>query len=181
MTATTAQAAATAGVTVATIRTWCRVGAVAAVKTAGRWVIDAASLARRIGIGAARRTHRRTTVDLDLTSAYTYTDPWNGLPVTITPDIRTRARTGITTIKGLAPLLAEHLDAITDEGDRLHALMVLERSAITISAEPRDLMRPHCTRDAGRIATTYDGAKGLPVDVVLDLGERLRGQLARTS
>lgn len=47
MTATTAQAATTAGVTIATIRTWCRRGAVAATKHAGRWLIDTASLARR--------------------------------------------------------------------------------------------------------------------------------------
>ena len=42
MTATTAQAATTAKVTVATIRAWCRIGAVKAAKIAGRWVIDTA-------------------------------------------------------------------------------------------------------------------------------------------
>lgn len=47
----TATAAQQAGVTVATVRTWCRRNVIAAVKTAGRWVIDAASLARRIEIG----------------------------------------------------------------------------------------------------------------------------------
>ncbi|WP_432051843.1 hypothetical protein [Streptomyces xiamenensis] len=51
----TTAAAAQAEVTVATIRTWCRMGAVAAVKAAGRWVIEAASLARRIAIGQERR------------------------------------------------------------------------------------------------------------------------------
>ncbi|MFG3051926.1 hypothetical protein ACGFZP_13375 [Kitasatospora sp. NPDC048239] len=45
---TTTNAATQAGVTVATIRTWCRTGAVAAVKQAGRWIIDTASLAYRI-------------------------------------------------------------------------------------------------------------------------------------
>ena len=34
-------------VTPATVRTWCRMGAVRAVKTAGRWIIDASSLTRR--------------------------------------------------------------------------------------------------------------------------------------
>ncbi|MEU9333162.1 hypothetical protein AB0D49_08350 [Streptomyces sp. NPDC048290] len=59
----TTAAAVQAGVTVPTIRTWCRSGAVAATKTAGRRrVIDAASLARRIAIGAMRAA-RRTTVD----------------------------------------------------------------------------------------------------------------------
>jgi hypothetical protein len=48
----TTAAATQANVTVATIRTWCRKGVVAATKVAGRWVIDSASLARRIEIGA---------------------------------------------------------------------------------------------------------------------------------
>lgn len=50
----TSTAAIQAGVTTDTIRTWCRIGAVAATKTAGRWIIDTASLARRIAIGAMR-------------------------------------------------------------------------------------------------------------------------------
>ncbi|WP_329114407.1 hypothetical protein [Streptomyces sp. NBC_01353] len=57
----TTAAAIQAKVTVATIRTWCRVGAVAAAKAAGRWVIDAASLAHRIAIGA-RRTRKAIAV-----------------------------------------------------------------------------------------------------------------------
>ena len=48
----TTTAAAEAQVTIATIRTWCRRGVIAATKQAGRWIIDAASLARRIEIGA---------------------------------------------------------------------------------------------------------------------------------
>lgn len=48
---TTAQAATQAGVTVATIRAWCRKGAVSAVKTHGAWVIDEASLRHRIALG----------------------------------------------------------------------------------------------------------------------------------
>ncbi|MGW3563519.1 hypothetical protein ACWDSL_06395 [Streptomyces sp. NPDC000941] len=47
-------AAVEASVTVETIRTWCRNGVITATKTAGRWVIDAASLARRIAIAAMR-------------------------------------------------------------------------------------------------------------------------------
>lgn len=50
----TTTAARQAGVTTATIRTWCRKGAVAAAKRAGRWVIDAASLAYRISLGAPK-------------------------------------------------------------------------------------------------------------------------------
>ncbi|MFR9800080.1 helix-turn-helix domain-containing protein [Streptomyces sp. MS06] len=50
----TTAAAAKAGVTVATIRTWCRIGAVAATKHAGRWIIDAESLDQRIAIGTRR-------------------------------------------------------------------------------------------------------------------------------
>jgi hypothetical protein len=47
----TTAAATQAGVTAATIRTWCRIGAVVAAKVAGRWVIEAASLLRRIALG----------------------------------------------------------------------------------------------------------------------------------
>ncbi|WP_141576104.1 helix-turn-helix domain-containing protein [Actinomadura sp. WMMA1423] len=47
----TTTAAQQAGVTVATIRTWCRRNVIAAIKRAGRWTIDAASLIRRIEIG----------------------------------------------------------------------------------------------------------------------------------
>ncbi|MEU0200888.1 MULTISPECIES: hypothetical protein [unclassified Streptomyces] len=55
----TTAAAIQANVTTDTIRTWCRIGAVAAIKQAGRWVIDAASLAHRIAIGKLRRRKER--------------------------------------------------------------------------------------------------------------------------
>jgi hypothetical protein len=50
----TTAAAIQANVTTDTIRTWCRIGAVAATKQAGRWIIDTASLAARIAIGAMK-------------------------------------------------------------------------------------------------------------------------------
>lgn len=50
-TITTAQAAASAGVTADTIRTWARMGAVEAVRTGRRWAISAASLLHRIALG----------------------------------------------------------------------------------------------------------------------------------
>ncbi|MFF0629783.1 hypothetical protein [Streptomyces sp. NPDC004296] len=55
----TTAAATEARVTVATIRTWCRRGVIAATKTAGRWVIDTASLAHRITIGALKRPAKK--------------------------------------------------------------------------------------------------------------------------
>jgi hypothetical protein len=55
----TTAAAIQANVTVATIRTWCRRSVVAATKTAGRWVIDTASLAHRIAIGTMKTTARK--------------------------------------------------------------------------------------------------------------------------
>lgn len=60
-------AARRAKVTVATIRTWCRIGAVEARKVGGRWLVDAASLMRRLNIGASlaavrdRRREQSTT------------------------------------------------------------------------------------------------------------------------
>lgn len=45
-------AAATASVHISTIYTWCRLGAVAAVKTGRRWDIDGTSLAARIALTA---------------------------------------------------------------------------------------------------------------------------------
>jgi hypothetical protein len=64
----TTAAATEAHVTVATIRTWCRSGVIAAAKVAGRWIIDAASLAHRITIGAmkAPRTAPVRNRDFDL-------------------------------------------------------------------------------------------------------------------
>lgn len=50
----TTTAAAKAGVTVSTIRAWCRVGAVAATKIGGRWVIKERSLDRRIALGVRK-------------------------------------------------------------------------------------------------------------------------------
>ena len=59
---TTTQAATAAGVTVDTIRTWARMGAVRATRISRRWAIDATSLLRRIAIGkevaAARPTKK---------------------------------------------------------------------------------------------------------------------------
>lgn len=49
-TLTTADAAELAHVTTATVRAWCRMGAVRATKTAGRWVIDQVSLQQRISL-----------------------------------------------------------------------------------------------------------------------------------
>ncbi|MEV8523107.1 hypothetical protein AB0451_02965 [Streptomyces sp. NPDC052000] len=56
----TTAAALEAHVTADTIRTWCRIGAVDAVKTAGRWVIDTASLAHRIAIGLRKARMQST-------------------------------------------------------------------------------------------------------------------------
>lgn len=69
----TTTAAQQAGVTVRTVRTWCRIGAVTATKQAGRWNITAASLARRIEI--ARERMPRYTVTETTRESYgrTYT------------------------------------------------------------------------------------------------------------
>jgi hypothetical protein len=65
MTATstdTTTAARIARVTVDTIRTWCRIGAVAAAKVSGRWVIDTDSLNRRVTLGRVVTAERNANV-----------------------------------------------------------------------------------------------------------------------
>lgn len=63
----TTAAATQAHVTVATIRTWCRNGVITATKQAGRWIIDTASLAARIAIGALRARKAKAMKSTDLT------------------------------------------------------------------------------------------------------------------
>jgi hypothetical protein len=175
----TTAAALQAHVTTATIRAWARRGVIAATKTAGRWIINAASLTHRIAIAAMRT--RKATVSIDLNATYTYTPVGETEPVTLTPVIKTRTtRDGmtLTTIRRLAPLLANHINAITDEGTRLHVLTLLERGIIVIADQPRPDLAHAALRDEGRIATTYLGVRALPVDVVLDLAEQIRTKLA---
>lgn len=176
-TITTTSAATQAGVTASTVQRWCRNGVIAATKAAGRWAINAASLAHRIAI-AAMRTRKATTVDLNAT--YTYTRVGDTQPWTISPRVKTRRTASgltLTSIDRLAPLLADRIDAIADEGDRLHTLTMLEGARIYISDKPRDL-DPATIRDEGRLATTYRGTRDLPVDAVLDLAEKIRAALA---
>lgn len=59
----TTAAAHQAGITVATVRAWCRRNVIAAIKVAGRWIIDATSLARRIEIGREHMTDRYTVTE----------------------------------------------------------------------------------------------------------------------
>ncbi|MFI8191411.1 helix-turn-helix domain-containing protein [Streptomyces sp. NPDC085946] len=65
----TALAAAQAGVSIPTVRNWCRIGAVAAVKQAGRWIIDTASLAARIAIGAMKRPAKPVVYSVETMTA----------------------------------------------------------------------------------------------------------------
>ena len=178
MTYTTTAAAQLANVTTETIRAWARMGAIRATKAAGRWVIEAASLTKRIAMGI-RRTRKATT--LDLNSTYTVHLVGHPAPVTLTPKIRTRTGASgsqITTIKNLIPLLADKIDAITDEGDRLHTLEVLSGAQITLCPTPRDFFDDSIsTRDEGRIATIYVGTRHISVNDVLDLGEKIRTHL----
>ncbi|HEY9474108.1 MAG TPA: hypothetical protein VIS06_09685 [Mycobacteriales bacterium] len=58
---TTTTAATQANRTAGTIRRWCRTGVITATKTAGRWVIDAASLLRHI-----HPTKKETKVSLPI-------------------------------------------------------------------------------------------------------------------
>lgn len=65
MNTTTTEAARQAGVTVATIRTWCRTGVIAAAKQAGKWVIDTASLTYRITLPTLLRKTRKVVLSVE--------------------------------------------------------------------------------------------------------------------
>lgn len=176
----TTAAAIQASVTADTIRTWCRHGVVAAIKQAGRWIIDAASLAARIAIGARRA--RKQDAMLDLTATYTAElVPGEG-PVTITPTVKRRVtpHAGNTiSVSGLAPFFAERFDAIPDHGDRMAALTTFRSARIVISdVHDADWDGDPLARDGGRLRTTYRGGVGrISVDDVLDLADQLRAQL----
>lgn len=174
MNTTTAAAALEARVTAATVRTWCRAGVVAAVKQAGRWVIDTASLARRIAIGAMRTRKATVTIDFDATHTATYAG--DTAPTTIT--VRVSKRPAVTTVRGLAPLLSDRIDAIEDEAARIHTLEVLLRGMIAIHAEACESKETGPGwADFGRLTTTYRGTAALPVSAVLDLAAEIRTAL----
>lgn len=180
----TTAAAAQANVTVATIRTWCRRGAVAATKTAGRWIIDTGSLTARIAINAWKRPARKETPMADLTASYTYTEAGATAPTTLTPTVkhRTVRRTGANTISisNLAPLFADRFDAIPDNGDRVHALTIFRSASIVICDTPdTGWTGDRQAREDGQLRTSYRGdIPGISIDDVLDLAAQLRTQLA---
>jgi len=180
----TTTAATQANVTIATIRTWCRRGVIAAAKTAGKWVIDTASLTARIAIGAMR-ARKAKPMGIGLTATYTYADPAHTEPTTVTPTVKTRTRkTGFTwtTITGLAPLFADRLNAITDEGDRIHAAILLQTSQITITDQiedgPDEIVNGIAFLDRGRLRVKHQSTRHIPMDAVIDLAKQLRTQLA---
>jgi hypothetical protein len=181
----TTAAALKAKVTTDTIRAWCRKGVIAAAKAAGRWVIDATSLAARIAIDSMKRpAPTEATPAIDLGATYTVTWASNTEPTTLTPVVKRRTirRTGANTISisHLAPLFADHFDAITDEGDRAHALHVFASAILVISDQPDyDWTGDRQAREDGRLRTSYRGdIRGLSIDDVLDVAAQLRTQLA---
>jgi hypothetical protein len=178
MVVTTAAAATQAGVTAATIRTWCRRNVIAAIKQAGRWIIDAASLNHRITLG--QRKARPVTIDLNAT--YTATLIPGEAPTSITPVVKRRSTPhagNVITVSGLAPFFADRFDAIADDGDRAAALTVFRSARIIISdtydaewdGDPQ-------AREGGQLRTTYRGGVAhIAVADVLDLAARLREAL----
>ncbi|MEU1497312.1 hypothetical protein [Streptomyces sp. NPDC005732] len=174
----TTAAALQAHVTADTIRTWCRRGAVTAVKQAGRWIIDAASLAARIAIGA-RRARKQAPV-LDLTVSYSFTHAGADAPHTVVPVVTRRPNKGMIRVNGLIPFFADRFDAIADEGDRIHALTLFTSAQINIfDAYDADWEGDPQAREGGRLRTSYRGSVPMiTVADVLDLAAQLRAQLA---
>lgn len=180
----TTTAATQANVTIDTIRTWCRKGVIAATKTAGRWIIDTASLTRRIAIGALKRpAHQKAAPMIDLTATYTGILIPGENQRTFTTQVKERTTPDgehLTTVRGLIPLFADQLNAITDDGDRIHALNVLHGKSIVISDQSdADWDNAREARDGGQLRTTYRGGiPGITVADVLDFATRIRAQLA---
>lgn len=124
----TIAAAQTAGVTAATIRVWCRRNVIAAVKRAGRWVIDAASLAHRITIG-----RKDTPMEIAPLTRSEYEEAMTqlGYPRATKKDVRCHAEYQhlIETSKNE---LGTHIDSI----DQLDALSLLTiRRGAALAAE----------------------------------------------
>jgi hypothetical protein len=123
---------------------------------------------------------------MDLTATYTVTLPGDTGPRTIAPMVKRRTRADgekLTTITGLAPLLATHINAITDDGDRLHVLTLLDRARIVLSdrGDPGWEQSPPfgvAIGEQGRIRIQYQDNALLPVAVLLDLAVRLRDEVA---
>lgn len=119
---------------------------------------------------------------INLNGTYTWTEA-DDHQTTVTTKVRDKQRPEgrVITVRGLAPLLADVIDAIEDEGDRVHTLTVLSGAVITLRDHPAEFaagVTIHA-RDGGRIATTYTGTRHLAVDQVLDLAEALHAQLIR--
>lgn len=123
---------------------------------------------------------------MDLTAAYTVTYAGDSEPTVITPKVRRRTTPDgghLITVHGLAPLLADRIDAISDQGDRLHVLELLRTARIMISDQAEDsddVFDPSLarSRDKCRLATTYTDQGRLHYDLVLDLAEQLRAHFA---
>ncbi|MEU7322625.1 hypothetical protein ABZ682_19025 [Streptomyces griseoviridis] len=83
-------------------------------------------------------------------------------------------------MRGIIPLLADKLDAISDPGDRSASLNLLRGAIIVISDTPdAEWDGEPLARESGRLRTTYyGGVPGVTVDFVLDLADQLRTQLA---
>lgn len=128
-----------------------------------------------------------STIDLTGTYTYTYTEDFGYEPREVIVRTKVRTRTtadgeAITTVSGLAPLFADTINAITDEGAQLHTLTVLGSASLSFSDVGGDFFSHMVTtRENGRVRTAYAGTPELPVGVVLDLGIRLRNQLRAES
>lgn len=180
----TTAAALQAHVTVATIRTWARRGVIAATKTAGRWIIDTASLARRITIGNRRSRKQATMLDLAASITLPAANQYEG-PQTYTPTIkeRTNRRTNahMTTVTNWFPLVADKLNSITDEGARIHAMNILATTSIVICDTPdADWAGDPQAREDGQLRTSYTGnVPQVTIADALDLAAQIRTQLAK--
>ncbi|MFF7023005.1 hypothetical protein ACFY97_18630 [Streptomyces klenkii] len=123
---------------------------------------------------------------MDLNISRTFTYAGDAEPAVVTPKIRTRVRDGVvvTSVRRIEVFFADRIEAITDEGDRTHALEMLRGAAIFIADAPDGPDSPAegrggggFWREHGRLTTTYDGSGLVSVDDVLDLAAEIRAAL----
>lgn len=147
----TKTAATTANVTISTIRTWCRIGAVGATKASGRWDIDEASLTHRIALTAKPATGEVRT---DNSGRYVVVGPYAALDRALRAGSPVHITTG--PCEGDTVHLGLHGTTYSDYGISLETIGLIRHLANGTAAYAIDTRR---FEHAPRLAAIRDRAE----------------------